>query len=196
MPSAKQLLRAERLARRRAIAAARDLAADGEALARALTPLLDALGIGPADTVTAYDPIPGEPDVSAVCRLLGARGTRILVPITLPSFDLDWADLADPARAPLGLDAHAACRLLLVPGLAADHTGARLGQAGGCYDRSLPYADPGATVVVVLHPGEILPDPIPVDPWDRPVDAALTADGLTRLGPRRRPEGDDGGSGG
>lgn len=179
MPSAKQLLRAGRRARRREIAVARDLAADGEALARVLAPLLASLAIGPGDLVTAYEPIPGEPDVTAVCRALTSRGARVLVPITLPTFELDWADLADPARTPLGLDAHAACRLLLVPGLAADASGARLGQAGGCYDRSLSYADPTAAILVVLHPGEVLAEPIPTDPWDRSVDAALTADGLT-----------------
>ncbi|MBK6885805.1 MAG: ligase [Tetrasphaera sp.] len=184
MPSAKQLLRAERRAARREIVAARDRAADGERLALHLDPLLDAMAIGPGEVVTAYDPLPSEPDVEAVCRRLTSRGARVLVPITLPTYDLDWADRADPARTPLGLDAHAACRLLLIPGLAADRTGARLGQAGGCYDRALPRADTRATVVLVLHPGELLDASIPVDPWDQPVHAVLSADGLTWLRPR------------
>ena len=181
MPSAKQILRAERRARRRQIALARDLAADGEAMAQHLEPLLDELGIGAGDAVTAYEPIPGEPDIRPVCGVLAARGARVLVPITLASYDLDWADLADPGRTPLGLDAHAPCRLLLVPGLSVDHTGARIGQAGGCYDRSLPLADRRSPRVVILHPEEILVEPMPTDPWDQRVDGVLSAAGLAWL---------------
>lgn len=154
MATAKQQVRALRRAARRAIAAERDLAADGAAIAAHLGPLFDALDIGAGDDVTAYEPIPGEPDIAPICRALAARGARVLVPITLASYDLDWADLADPERTPLGLDAVAACPLLLIPGLSVDRAGNRLGQAGGCYDRTLPRSRPDAPVVTVLHPGE------------------------------------------
>lgn len=181
MATAKQQVRALRRAARRAIAAERDLAADGAAIAAHLGPLFDALDIGAGDDVTAYEPIPGEPDIAPVCRALAARGARVLVPITLASYDLDWADLADPERTPLGLDAVAACPLLLIPGLSVDRAGNRLGQAGGCYDRTLPRSRPDAPVVTVLHPGELLDEPLPTDPWDAPVDAVVTADGVTWL---------------
>lgn len=176
--TAKQQIRAQRRTARRDIAATRDLAADGERLAVVILPLLAALEIGPGDSVTAYEPFPEEPQVQEVCRLLTARGARILVPITLSTFDLEWTDLADPARNPLGENAIGECRLVLVPGLSVDTSGTRIGQAGGCYDRALPRTRPGATVVAVLHPGELLPYPLPHDSWDQPVDAVLTADGL------------------
>lgn len=174
----KQLLRKERRAVRRRLAVRRDLAADATALADHLLPLLDDLGIGPGDDVAAYVHLPGEPQTSAVCRVLADRDARVVVPITLASHDLDWYDLADPKQTPLGLDAVARCRLLLVPGLCCDRSGNRLGQAGGCYDRTLPRARPEALTVVLLHPGEVLDEPLPIDPWDAPVRAALTADGL------------------
>jgi 5-formyltetrahydrofolate cyclo-ligase len=47
-------------------------------------------------------------------------------------------------------------------------------------------------VVLVLHPEELLghdDEPLPREPHDQPVDAVVTADGLTDLGlsPWRRP---------
>ncbi len=182
-PSPKQHLRAHRRTTRRTLIAGRDLAADAAALAAHLRPLLADLGVGPGDDVAAYESLPHEPPMTAVCGLLTDRGARVLAPITLASYDLDWFDVADPMRAPLGVEALSACRLVLVPGLACDDAGNRLGQAGGCYDRALPRTRPGARTIVVLHPGEILAEPLPIDPWDRAVDGALTADGLVWFRP-------------
>lgn len=184
--TAKQQTRAAHRARRRVIAAERDLRADGVALAGHLEPLIARLGIGPGDVVTAYEHLPHEPHTDAVCRLLAVRGARVIMPITLPSFDLDWFALDDPDRTPLGLDAVARCRLLLIPALSVDALGNRLGQAGGCYDRTLPRATDNAVVVALLHPGELDERPLPTDPWDRPVDLVLTANGLSAVGPDRR----------
>lgn len=182
--SAKQQVRAQRRARRRAIAAERDLASDAARLAELIDPLAEELELGPGDSVTAYESLPLEPRIEPVCRVLAERGVRVLVPITLANFDLDWAELADPARTPLGPAAIASCRLVLVPALSVDTGGSRMGQAGGCYDRALPRARPGALIVAVLHPGELAPDNLPTDPWDVPVDAVLSAEGLawTRFG--------------
>lgn len=187
--SVKQQVRAQRRAARRAIAATRDLAADREAIARHTLALADDLAIGPGEVVTAYEALPAEPQTQAVCRALTQRGVRVIVPITLASFDLDWHELDDPDRTPLGLDAVAACRLLLIPGLSVDRHGTRMGQAGGCYDRALPRARPDAVVVTLLHPGEFLDATLPADRWDQPVDAVVTADGpaWTRHGQRHRP---------
>lgn len=174
----KQQIRAQRRAARREIASARDLLTDGERIAEHLRPLLEDLRIGPGDAVTGYESLPVEPQIEPVCRVLAARGATVLVPITLPSFDLDWSDRADPARTPWGLDAITACRLVLIPALSVDTGGTRMGQAGGCYDRALPRARPGAVIVALLHPGELLPHHLPADPWDQPVDAVVSAEGL------------------
>ncbi|MGB4835724.1 MAG: ligase, partial [Nostocoides sp.] len=103
--SAKQQIRAQRRAARRAIVGARNLAEDGERIAEHLQPLLDHLEIGAGDCVPAYEALPLEPRIDEVCRVLTARGARVLVPLTLASFDLDWADAADPERTALGVAA-------------------------------------------------------------------------------------------
>jgi 5-formyltetrahydrofolate cyclo-ligase len=61
----------------------------------------------------------------------------------------------------------------VVPALAVDHRGARLGRGGGYYDRALSHARPDATLVAVLFDDELV-DHLPAEPHDRPVDAVVT----------------------
>jgi 5-formyltetrahydrofolate cyclo-ligase len=181
----KSTRRAELRTRRRAVAAGRDATSDAAALADHVLKLLDDLGLGAGAVVTSYVAVPGEPPTAALNAALTAHGIRVLVPITLPDFDLDWTDGDDAAAAPLGPDAVALADVVLAPGLAVDRRGTRMGQGGGCYDRALPRRRPGTPVLVLLHPGELL-DPsapwLPHEPHDQPVDAVVTAEGLTDLG--------------
>ena len=39
----------------------------------------------------------------------------------------------------------------------------------------------GAPVIAIVYADEVLDEPLPVEPHDRPVDAALTPSGLVRL---------------
>ncbi|APH00470.1 hypothetical protein ASJ30_02100 [Janibacter indicus] len=172
-------------ARRRELAATRDLTADGAALAEHL--LADppagwpgaAPGTGPT-TVLSYESLPHEPPTAAVNTALQSAGHRVLVPITLPDMRLEWCDLADPDRTPLGIDSPTRADLVLTPALAVDTAGTRLGQGGGCYDRVLPMLAEGTPFVVLLHPGEVTDEPLPADPHDVPVALVLTADGWSR----------------
>lgn len=171
-------------ARRSEVVADRDLAADDTALARQVRRLVADLGLGPGSVVASYAAVPAEPPTAAVNAALAAHGIRVLLPITRADLDLDWHDAADPDASPLGLDAVALADLVLAPGLAVDPSGTRLGQGGGCYDKALPRRRPGTPVVVVLHPEELLgraDEPLPREPHDQPVDAVVTAAGLTDL---------------
>ena len=77
-------------------------------------------------------------------------------------------------------------RCVLVPALAVDRTGARLGRGGGWYDRALAWRRPGAPVLAVCWPWELAAGGVPVEAHDRPVDGALVPGGLVWLGDRRR----------
>ncbi|MGG5258111.1 5-formyltetrahydrofolate cyclo-ligase [Phycicoccus avicenniae] len=183
-PTPKSRRRRELRARRREIAAGRDTEADGRSLAEGALALVGPLG--PGATVLSYESVPGEPPTGPMNAALVGAGVRVLVPDTLDDLDLDWHDVTDPAAVRLGLDAVALADLVLSPGLAVDRTGTRLGQGGGCYDKALPRRRAGVRVVTLLHPGELVPDgeePLPRESFDQPVDAVLTADGLTDLRP-------------
>ena len=179
---ARHLLRA----RRRELVAGRDLAADAEAIAAAVvgtalrpvsTAPFEARARRPSHlrTTLSYESLPHEPPTTALNAALQAEGHRVLVPITLPDMRLEWCDLADPDRTPLGVDAPRRADLAVVPALAVDTTGTRLGQGGGCYDRVLPMLAPDCPVLVLLHPGEHTEDALPRDPHDVPVTTVVTA---------------------
>ncbi len=177
--STKREVRADRRARRRGIAAGRDGLEDAAVLAEVGIGLILARGLDEGDTVTLYESRSAEPPTASLVAALLARGLRVLVPITEPDLDLDWCDVTDPSRTPLGHDAIGAAALVLAPGLAVDAAGTRLGQGGGCYDRALPRRAAGTPVVVLLHPGELGGEPLPRDAHDQPVDGVLTVDGVT-----------------
>ena len=89
---------------------------------------------------------------------------------------------AGPPAAAFELDG---LDVLLIPGLAVDGGGRRLGQGGGYYDRMLagidPHRDGGPLRVVVLFDDEIV-DGVPADDHDAGVDAALTPSGYVPFG--------------
>jgi 5-formyltetrahydrofolate cyclo-ligase len=64
--------------------------------------------------------------------------------------------------------------VILVPGLAFDAAGGRLGNGGGFYDRVL--AEPRGLAVGTCWSAQVV-DAVPMDPWDQHVDALLTERG-------------------
>jgi 5-formyltetrahydrofolate cyclo-ligase len=90
--------------------------------------------------------------------------------------------LREPEPPWLGVDAIAAAAVILVPALAVDRTGVRLGRGAGFYDRSLGLADPAAMLVAVVRDDELV-DRLPGEDHDVPVTHALTPGrGLVPLG--------------
>lgn len=107
----------------------------------------------------------------------------VIVPEMLPDKDLDWHELRDGIEgARLGLEGIAAAVLILVPALAVDLFGTRLGQGGGSYDRALARRHPDALVVAVVNDDESGDWSLPHEAHDVRVDAVITPrDGLSLI---------------
>ena len=72
---------------------------------------------------------------------------------------------------------------MLVPALAVDRRGMRLGRGGGSYDRALERLEgTSALVVALLHEDELLPV-VPAEPHDRPVHGVVRPSGFVSLRP-------------
>jgi 5-formyltetrahydrofolate cyclo-ligase len=148
-----------------------------------------------AARLAAYLAMPGEPPTADLIAAFLSTGTEVLVPVTRPDHRLDWV-LHDPAaptvRSALGIDepmaeplpgdALAEVDLVLVPALAVDHHGNRLGRGAGYYDRALAglRGRPDRPLLcAVVFADELLPE-VPHDDHDVPVDLVLTDGGVFR----------------
>ena len=130
-------------------------------------------------TVAVFESLPTEPPTEAIVAALRAAGRRVIAPILLPDKDLSWRDLA--TGEDLGVAAIADAEVIVLPALAVDVTGRRLGQGGGSYDRALLRSDPEALRLAVVFEQEVL-GAVPADDHDQPVHAVLTPDrGVRRL---------------
>ncbi|WP_309096916.1 5-formyltetrahydrofolate cyclo-ligase [Streptomyces sp.] len=155
-----------------------------------------------AGTVAAYVSVGSEPGTLALLEVLRARGVRVLLPVLLPDNDLDWGRyegedslarvrhggrmaLFEPAGERLGPDAVTTADAVLLPGLAVDTRGMRLGRGGGSYDRvlaRLERAGARPALVVLLYDTEVVGH-VPAEPHDRPVHAVVTPSGIRRFRP-------------
>lgn len=149
-------------------------------LQSALLPLLRRLPSG--STVASFVPLRTEPPVDEVNRLVRALGHRLLLPVRLEDDDLEWQ--ADGDR--LGREALAEADLVLVPALAVDEKGMRLGQGGGSYDRALARLGDQVPVLACLHDSEIVRE-VPVQDHDRAVHGVLTPSGVRVVPSERLP---------
>ncbi|GGX45728.1 5-formyltetrahydrofolate cyclo-ligase [Streptomyces fructofermentans] len=194
--SGKRLLRRELLTVRAGLTAD-DVRKSGTSLAARAMELPE---LAHARTVAAYVSVGSEPGTRALLDALHARGVRVLLPALLADNDLDWGEytgeaslvpvrhggrmtLLEPGGGRLGPDAVLGADAVLLPGLAVDARGMRLGRGGGSYDRVLARLDRAGAdpaLVVLLYDTEVV-DRVPEEPHDRPVRAAVTPSGVRRF---------------
>jgi 5-formyltetrahydrofolate cyclo-ligase len=182
--------------RRRLLAARRRLspeqrAAAGRAIRDAVLSLPQTQMAG---TVAAYYSVAAEPDTHGLIYALWKRGSYLLLPVLRPDGDLDWASyegpdslrpgprgLTEPAEPPRGPGAIASADLVLVPALAVDHSGLRLGRGGGSYDRALTRVGDQVPTVGLIYDQELLAE-VPAWAHDQRVRLIVRpATGMTRL---------------
>jgi 5-formyltetrahydrofolate cyclo-ligase len=127
-------------------------------------------------------------------------GVRVLLPVVLPDRSLIFRVaeqvgpggplalgrgrlglLVPPATAPVVSLGEAG--VVVVPALALDRAGRRLGRGGGSYDRALLKLADDAVAVGVVHPEELL-ERVPEEPHDQRVTHVLAAAELQRATPQ------------
>lgn len=146
-----------------------------------------------AETVAGYRAIRGEVNIDEVLLQLIDRGSTVTVPRVVDE-DLEFVEwlpttltnkgafgIPEPIGSQvLDLAVH---DLVLAPLVAFDHTGQRLGQGGGFYDRSLARLGNKRPVVIgIAHAFQEVAR-IPAEPWDIPLDAVVTDTKMTVFRP-------------
>ena len=147
-----------------------------------------------AGTIAAYYSVGTEPDTHGLIFALWKRGSYVVLPVLLPDGDLDWASYEGPeslAPGPRGVlqpvepvrgtGTVARADVVLVPALAVDVRGRRLGRGGGSYDRALARVGPQVPTIALLYDSELLPS-VPAEEHDQSVRAvARPEQGITWL---------------
>ncbi len=133
----------------------------------------------PAGRVAAYHAVGDEIDPGRLDRPMAFPRTVRDVPLTFHD-----APRAACCAGPLGVlqPGIGAPRIvpdiILVPLLAVDRRGVRLGQGGGHYDRTLAALRQAGRVLAVGVAWDVqIVDLLPAEPWDEPLDALATPSG-------------------
>lgn len=168
-------LRGARPAAERAVAAA--------AIAAALL-----RGLARVRAFAAYVPDETEPGYGRLPAVFTQLGARVLLPVVPPAgSELAWAvdtgrlapgrfGLLEPVGPRLGPTAIGTADVVVVPALAVDRQGVRLGRGGGFYDRALGHARPDAVVVALVFDDEFVEE-LPSESHDHRVNAVVTPSG-------------------
>lgn len=141
-----------------------------------------------AKRVACYLPFGGEPDTSEFIKWAMDARLELLLPVANPDNTLHWVvfdgvstkesifGFAEPHGETVELEP---IDLIVVPALAIDQSGNRLGKGKGYYDRAL--VSTAAPVVAVVYEHELL-EALPAEAHDRRVDFAVTPGQTVRFG--------------
>jgi 5-formyltetrahydrofolate cyclo-ligase len=188
---AKAALRAQTLDRRRT-RPVRDRQAAAAGVTRALL-----RGLAGVRAFAAYVPDDDEPGHGRIPAAFTQLGARVLLPV-VPSDgrELAWAvdtgrlapgrhGLLEPLGPRLGATALGTADVIVVPALAVDRDGVRLGRGGGYYDRALQHARTETVVVALVFDDEFV-DELPAEEHDLRVTAVITPSGGWQVLPTAR----------
>ena len=166
-----------------------------------LVELLDRSDAAAPHTVASYAAMGSEVNPAAFAAAVAARGWRVAYPFMLSAIDAaacgqrmcmravaaDDASaapfIAHPARAFAATDIDSdrfpivpaeALDMIVVPLVAFDQTGARLGYGGGCYDRYLPMLSPACQIIGIAFDEQRV-DHVPTDTHDQPLPHIISA---------------------
>ena len=190
LAAAKASLRARLLARRRGLTPETRTAA-GRQLRDAVLEMPETQMAG---TVAAYVSVGTEPDTRGLLFALWKRGTYVLLPVLQPDGDLDWASyegpdslaagprgLLEPVERRRGVTAITSADVILVPAMAVDRAGRRLGRGGGSYDRALARVGTAIQTVALLYDGELVDKRASRSARSAVRAAAVAGQGISRL---------------
>lgn len=201
----KRSLRQQMLALRRALRRDDWLSASGLAQRN----LLSLEEYSRAECIALYSPIHNEVDTSLLLEAARAAGKRTLYPVVcgremvLRQIDHPGQlsqegafGILEPCGNGRAHQAHEA-DLIVVPGVAFDATGHRIGYGKGFYDRFLRHPGQRGALVGLCHDFQLIDGTLPADQHDIRMDIVVTGQRIIRCGGNRRhPTGPDSHRGG
>lgn len=176
-------------------------AAKSAAICARLVELIDCLGAVAPRTVAVYAAMGSEADPAAFAVAAAKRDWRVAYPCMLSATDAAACGqrmcmravavgdasaapfIAHPTRTFAATDIDSgrfpivpaeALDMIIVPLVAFDRAGARLGYGGGCYDRYLPILSPACQIIGIAFDEQRV-DRVPTDAHDLPLPHIISA---------------------
>lgn len=155
----------------------------GKAFAKRIVNNFPSLTTG--KTVALYIPMTGEVDTWPLIQKLNKNGTVLLLPVvTTDNVELAFYRYRlcdDLVKGPKGNKEPKETKhpqqpdIIVVPLVAFDETGVRLGQGAGFYDRTLKTLRKNHNILAIGLAFEAQKhDSLPVEAWDQPLDMVVT----------------------
>ena len=146
--------------------------------------LLDIPEIKAAKVITSYYPFAGEPNLISLNEALIASGKTLLLP-RIVNKQMEFVKFEGQLvqrgkfHEPAGNIFIGEINVALIPALAIDKNGVRLGQGGGYYDRFLTKTS--AYRIGIIHEREYCKKPLPREWFDQTVEIIATENGLIKI---------------
>jgi 5-formyltetrahydrofolate cyclo-ligase len=136
-----------------------------------------------AHTIMLYSALPDEPATQPLLDVLCAEGRTVLLPRVISDTEMELRQYTGAADLQLGsfgimeptgalFTEYERIEVVVVPGMAFDASGHRLGRGRGYYDRFLPLV-PEAYKIGLCLPSHLVSH-VPVDDHDIVMDAVVT----------------------
>ncbi len=149
-----------------------------------------------ADCIALYAPAHNETDTELLLSAAFQAGKRVLYPAVCGHQmvfrrierieELQKGSFGILEPCPTGVDHQAnEADLIVVPGVAFDLAGHRIGYGKGFYDRFLPHPDCSAHLVGLCHDFQLTEELIPADAHDIPMEIIVSDKRIIRSGSRR-----------
>lgn len=145
-----------------------------------------------AECIALYAPAHNETDTSMILTAAFETGKRVLYPAVcghsmvfrqieaLEHLQEGAFGILEPC--PSGFDHHVdEADLVVVPGVAFDHIGHRLGYGKGFYDRFLQHPGRTAHLIGLCHDFQVVESPLPADAHDIPMEVIVTDKRIIRV---------------
>ena len=159
---------------------------------RAQEHFLSALPLRRGMALAIYNAVRGEVETESIREASFAAGTAVYYPCVTGPGEIaffpyrkndPWVEgaygIPEPARPPDFPPKKDGFDFVLVPGIAFDRAGRRLGKGLGYYDRFLSRVSGSALFVGFAYSEQIVTE-VPVDEWDTRMDMIVTEEGVIR----------------
>lgn len=154
-----------------------------------ITEMLSFNSVKEADCIMLYSSMPDEVNTQEAIELLHGQGKKILLPVVVSKTEMEIREYTGPDNMKIGpyhipepigkaYIVYQEIDVIIVPGVAFDRQGNRMGHGRGYYDRFFRHV-PNALKIGICFPFQLVPT-VPADVFDVRMDYIIAGNQASR----------------